>query len=562
LSYIDNNKLRLFSWIFVGFPQVVLLTRLESDELLHDIFDRHDHLCHFMSLLVASKHDVFVRFACCVASRFKLQMDWNQLGQQLMELLAHRTQAPLADVDIWLLSALEHWLEALRLSKSIQVEQAVEIMDLIWKRFDRIIIYKKTLHRTQETITTEDWQLMVLTLETLLPSESDLEIQFERTVNKIWLRNGPWICEHEGIVQWYLPLLQFGSSDHPFRRDWHETIFLCTLATNLAKKKNHETINIIWSLIMAHIGSNSNEHASRVLAWATAAHVVETSGWMLDEGANRHVPVGANKQMCTLTRLASGEWRIQLGRACFEEVEESPCLIHCGRVVMAAFHALLVSDATTLSPDGLLHLRHSFQDVHHSTVSFLSIVKKGTETTARVLGCMLTEFSVWDCLYEDLTTDDVLQATGLALETHVPEMLMCMVSIMDSADEKDGTMNSLIKSGILGDPLIGCLTHFWTTAEPHDWNGISWACQTSDLLYSISAPPTIISLKLAKLVLRWIRSAVGNDASTNETFTMALSSAVGSYVVLMGDSIPSDQDSSIIKQALKICAERTSISQI
>ena len=53
------------------------------------LLDRHDHLCHFMSLLVASKHDVFVRFACCVASRFKLQMDWNQLGQQLMELLAH-----------------------------------------------------------------------------------------------------------------------------------------------------------------------------------------------------------------------------------------------------------------------------------------------------------------------------------------------------------------------------------------------------------------------------------------------------------------------------------------
>ena len=329
----------------------------------------------------------------------------------------------------------------------------------------------------------------------------------------------------------------------------------------------------LWNLILAHIGSNVNSipsqvhdndtHDIRVMAWTTAAHLIETFGWdwmILD--SQQHA-LGPAKHMCTLVRLASGEWRIQLGHACLEDSntrtnKESPLLAPCGRSIIAAFHALITmaeSSSTSMSSDALLHMQHSFHDAYHSTVSYLSMVQEGTKTTARLLGCFLQEFSVWDEFLEGVTIHDVLQATRVALTMQVPELLPCLVTIMDSA--KDGDINVLLESGLLSESLVDYVSLFWSMKNDNygddkdsDNETVSWACQVIDLWYSLTTPAPSIALPLAKHLLHWIDC---NSTAWNASSDGVLSAVIGSYVVLMGEKRPSDRASRIIERALEVC---------
>jgi len=166
-----------------------------------------------------------------------------------------------------------------------------------------------------------------------------------------------------------------------------------------------------------------------------------------------------------------------------------------------------------------------------------------TATTAPVLGCLLTEFSIWDSSPEEVTK--LLQATRVVL---LPPTCCqpVLVAIMDSSYE-DCHVEALVVSGILEqDCLVNYLTKFWTRPElTNVEHSILWACQAIDLWYAMASPSSKVALPLAKAVLRWIELA---------EFSSVLSAAIGSYVVLMGEKIPPQRDASIIEQALKLCA--------
>ena len=573
---------------------IVLLTRIQSDDCWNDIAMRQEVL-DGLAQLAESKHDVLVRLACQSISRFRTS---THLGSILMQRLSqrHDDDEPLSSTDVDLLNALGHEIDVLHCQHQQMNHTASEMMNVIWNRFNQFK-FNQRITKTKEVVD-HDWQLMIQTLEALLQSDDDdddnnnVEDLFEKGVIDIWLRHGAWFCsEQQYSIPWYLPLLSMGSSTkHTTNRtEWHYIIFHCTQqmtakTIDMTKKTITEPL---WNLILAHIGSSDNSISSsvhddmnniRVMAWNTAAHLIETFGWDWMMLKSHQHALGSAKHMCTLVRLASGEWRIQLGQACLEDSKtrshkESPLLAPCGRSIIAAFYALITMEEeeesssssspsspsspliVSMSSDALLHLRHSFHDAYHSTVSYLSMVQQGTKTTSRLLGCFLQEFSVWDDLPEGITIHDVLQATQVALTTQVPELLPCLVTIMESAIDVDGGV--LLESGLLSETLVDYLALFWSidndnygNDKDNDNKTQSWACQVIDLWYSLTRPSPSVALPLAKQLLHWIDC---NSISCSSSSQGVLSEVVGSYVVLMGEQRPSERASRIIERALEVC---------
>jgi hypothetical protein len=562
---------------------VVLLTRLTCSLAMQDVVNRHPDLLPFIASstkqLWRHQHEVFPRLFCQVVSRLSMDASSSSSSLEnalllLQEILSNRLDEPLANLDVDVLLALEHCLDALRLDPHNlhqQQQQASSVMELIWNRFDRVLISKTVPtpiapipKETSENnySNTADWQMMIQTLEAVLHTteELDLILPFQTVVITIWQRHGPWSCSQQPCaVSWYLPLL--GSTSAVLRTtEWHAILLTCTQQLT---KIPTDAFKPLWILILAYIGSHHDDSNMRLLSWTTAAHLIDTMGW--DWMAFRNetniggasAALGLQKHPCTVIRLASGEWRLQLTNMCLEPKHESPLLDPCGRVIVAAFEYLL-QQPHQMSPDALLHVRHSFQDVHHATVSYWTTTMTttvtriaSTATTARVLGCLLTEFSMWDLSPEEAT--ELLQATRVVFVAGVPpslllppDVLPVLVAIMDSAHE-DCHVEALVVSGILEQACwVNYLTEFWTRPElTNVEHSILWACQASDLWYAMASPSPKVALPLAKAVLRWIELA---------EFSSVLSAAIGAYVVLMGEKIPSQRDASIIEQALKLCA--------
>ena len=566
---------------------VVLLTRLTCSMEMQHVVNRHSDLLAFIASSSTQQqqqqqwkhpHDVFVRLFCRIVSRLSMEASSSLVQNALLlkEMLSNRLDEPITNLDVDILLALEHCLDGLGLdTHNIQQQQqqqlASSVMEIIWNRFDKVLI-KKTAPTPLIPIPIEnsennhgnndDWQMMIQTLETILISyeEPDLIVQFETMAVTIWQRHGPWTCSQQPCaVSWYLPLL--GSTSAVIRTtEWHGILLTCTQHMT---KIPTDAFKPLWNLILAYIGSHHDDSNMRMLSWTTAAHLIDTLGWdwmIFSKDTNiggASAALGLQKHPCTMIRLASGEWRLQLTNMCLEPTQESPLLDPCGRVIVAAFEYLL-QQPHQMSPDALLHVRHSFQDVHHATVSYWTTTMTtdvtniaSAATTARVLGCLLTEFSIWDSSPEEV--NELLQATRVVFVAAIPpslllppDVLPVLVAILDSAIE-ECQVEALVESGILEqDCWVNYLTEFWTRPElTNVEHSILWACQANDLWYAMASPSPKVALPLAKAVLRWIELAV---------FSSVLSAAIGSYVVLMGEKIPSQRDASIIEQKLKLCA--------
>jgi hypothetical protein len=504
-----------------------------------------------------------------------------------------------------------------------------------------------------------DWQLMMDTLNALLLQDSDvsetgdLKATYLQTVRNVLQQHGPWTLmslsiddseeNNNTLPNWYLACLECVVSDqHLSSSEWQGILFSSTLAilqsisnaraSSSSITAQRQLLSLLldqhklqlWSFIMANVGSSSLSSLSenmeiRALAWSTAASLVETYGWdwtmkSVDDD-DSHASLGRASSMCIMTRLAAGEWRIQLEQACLllEEEQQQPLndnqlvlLWSCGRIVLAALQKLVLVAAAaddddaeeeqqlapvivmaSIPPNALLHLRRSLQDVIHATVSFYTIQQNRrfvaiqqesdsrlAESTSRVMAAILTEFSVWeDDLPKGITTDETLKAIRVALEVEnesgdggirVMEWNPCLSNILASAYEEKGRLDILRTHELIGNSIVlDYFYSFWRDERAReDLELVRWACQAIEEWYAASGEDTAIlpllkkMLSLAKLLLEWICAtlAKGMCSSPSPMLQVALSSAVGCYVVLMGDRVPNERDAAFIEEALKVCA--------
>jgi hypothetical protein len=293
------------------------------------------------------------------------------------------------------------------------------------------------------------------------------------------------------------------------------------------------------------------------MAWTTLASLVEAFGFNWMNATTGSLSLGNATAMCTIVRLAAGEWRIQLGRLCVEVDTEAFQLESCGRVIVAALqYALQFTDESLpmIPSAALLHLRDSFQDALHATVQYLCHPVQHANVqvlVGRVLASLLMEFDVWEGLPDGISTDETLEALRVALgSTEDPrDMLPCLMMVLASADSSRNNVSFLESHNLLGDTLVNVLVSFWKK-EDVEAPQCLLACQVAELWYTLREPSPKAMAQLRKYILQWIQTWIENESP----FVPALASAVDCYIMLCGqDTIPPEREAVVIQRALEIC---------
>jgi hypothetical protein len=172
-----------------------------------------------------------------------------------------------------------------------------------------------------------------------------------------------------------------------------------------------------------------------------------------DEIGDGRSPLGPMWPLCTLVRMAAGEYRIGLGRliTAFEDVSDSAassgvwcgassssCLVYevncCARIITEAVHLMTEiadddADATspliTWTPDAILHIRNSLEDALNSSVQYCN---------ALLFDCGVHSIAQPDTNIPATDRDDVGQTCCLVMGTIAAELEVDHLLAPQSAD--------------------------------------------------------------------------------------------------------------------------------
>jgi hypothetical protein len=479
----------------------------------------------------------------------------KQFFQALLFVISTRWKDPLATLDVDLILAL---------NSSMQQEHVNEVLSTVWRRFHNIITGETTTQSCKEPpLIDSDWKLVDDTLDALLMTEEDLVNSLNNAVLMLWNDYGAKACTR--LPSWYKPMVLSVTGDSmlmpsDYIGSWHGVVLQCTLALCAAPAEFQPTLHqhkntatALIQLLQFHISSSESDVSS--MAWMTLASLVEVFGfdWMNDTATSSTLENAT--AMCTIIRLAAGEWRIQLGRLCVEmDTSRSLDIEACGGVISAALqYALQYAD--DLPSAALLHLRDSFQDALHATVQYLCHPVQDSNAhglVGRLLASLLMEFDVWEGLPDGISTEETLQALSVALTStdNSRNVLPCLMTVLALADGSSKTVSLLDQYDLLGDTLVNLLVSFWKNTLEVEAPQCLLACQVAELWYTLGDPPPKATAPLRKHILQWIRSSIENELA----IVPALASAVDCYIMLCGqDTIPSEREAIVIQRALEIC---------
>ena len=568
---------------------LVLLTRVVDEQKLQQVWSGNEDTFDTFCRKLRGKPQ-YLQLVCRLVARLEAGTVGTVLFQLLLNTLSERIQdeAPLADFDVDLILAL---------NTSAKEQYVNELLDTLWQRLYQLRMgraEKETLKEKEmlrvdtqtalkNTSLNGDWKLVHDTLDALLTTDEDLMTSLHQAVLATFMKHGMQTCASITIPSWYKAMVLWVTDKErrpppSLLSQWQGVMLQCTEQLTVHFSKDLQELLLhsksistaLIQLILFYIASSApqNDPNLTALAWTTLAVMVEAFGfnWMMLPGSGS---LGNATSLCTILRLATGEWRIQLGRVSVDEPSEGNTNIildSCGRVIVAALHHVMhlaekKKEKFQMQGAALLHLRGSLQDALHATVQYLcqQHSKEGPQAQAgRVLGGLLTEFDVWDGLPEGISTDETLQALSIALQSadENPSALMpCLVMVLASVEDVDYCVKFLDKYHLLGRTLVNFLVSFWNNLDTEDVSQCTAACQVAEMWYSLSTPPPSVTAPLRKAILRWIRKDVENTAPIES----AMGSAVDCYVMLFGqNAVPSEREARVIERVLDICEAKKS----
>jgi hypothetical protein len=395
---------------------------------------------------------------------------------------------------------------------------------------------------------------------------------------------------------------------------WYEVLLLSTQALAdgscrqqyLQRESDHNHVLLLPRLLLALVSSPSSDDRLRSQAWTTMAILIETMGfdWTVTSKTTTTTTADISQSSkkptwCTLVCLGSAEWRIQVSRHATEALDKAipdpqqqpteayhdtptiQLLIEsCGRFLLAvlAWAGRVADDEdgdsrqgvnVPLSSDALLTLRHSLDDAANVVVRFLTLPERQAAQCSpqihgiacRVLGGLLTELDVWEDFPRcGVSTRQVLQALRVAMTTSAddpnmtltPFLVPALLTLLQTVEDDQARLELLRRAGILTDKrFVPVACNVFTTLDLDVLNVVPFACQLIELWLSLVPP--IDTTRLKRTVINWIRQRLIelNKGSSSKLLTEALSSAVGCFITLQGDTIPGDEDSDVIECALQ-----------
>jgi len=566
---------------------LVLLTRVEDAEKVQQVWTRNrDTLDAFCRRL--ENKPQYLHIVARLVSRLQGGTIGPELFQVLLSSLESRNEyrAPLMALDADLILAL---------NAAATEEHVNEVLDNVWQRFRQVLAGHNAKGQvkvamlvdtdTPPTKDDADWKLVHATLDALLIADADdVMTSLQQAVLLTFIAHGPKTCSSKTIPSWYKTMVLWLTSAEQgppssLLTQWHGVVLQCSRELTLHCPKELQQVLLhnksisaaVIQLILFYIASSSQQTDAEVaLAWTTLAIMVEAVcfDWVMLPGSGA---LGNATSLCTILRLATGEWRIQLGRFCVDECSENAAEVveSCGRVIVAALHHMVHLAETKkekfqIQGSALLHLRDSLQDALHSTVQYLcqpqeDVHQEAQAIAGRVFGALLTEFDVWDGLPNGVSTDEILQALSVVLqiahEKLINALMPSLVAVLGSVEGTGYCVKFLDKHHLLGKKLVNFLVSFWKIVAPKDVSQCAAACQVADLWYSLSTPPPAVTAPLRKAILKWIRK----EMESTSPKVSALPSAVDCYVMLFGqDAVPSEREGRVIQRALNMCEAKQS----
>lgn len=545
---------------------LTLLTRVDGADhlVIEDMMGSNEMFC-FIIRLIRSNHPSFVRLACrCVSALRRRQCDWTRMARTVLTAIKYRTNRPTGKTDGDLLLALVCCIE---MDESIKTRG--HDFDCIWQRFcTDTRMPEADLLKEDDMLTTGidgHWQFVDQSIEKLLRRED--EHSWMNSFLRLWDLIAPELCPTLTFVpEWYRSfLLSIVSIDSNLARnnDCHAMVFQLTIAMAAFMPSfnftSHQAEKALADLIIVHIGSPESDLRSR--AWEAVSILVSRHGWNWISNSDDNIPLTVTSPICIWTRLAAGEYRIQLGLKCATVGAsfQLDTLNACGLVVVSALRRVLEEAATldngkptTLDTEAILHLRQSFNDTLQSSISYLASQVLPTLAACKVLGSLLCEFSIWDELPVGTTVEEVLLAISNCIANNIVEIMPCLVNILDPDVLQGKRVQSLTSAGILGDRLPSYFAHYWREHAFHDMASIPLACAAIENWHSIADPKMKHRRSVANDILRWMEKALDKGV-TDSIDAGAVISAVGCYVVLLGDHRPPAQDAALVRAALSRC---------
>ena len=410
------------------------------------------------------------------------------------------------------------------------------------------------------------------------------------------------------------------------QRSWHETLLLFTkvLPAHPSFLGMLNTIRIpVVQLILAHIvspiGTDTSEEL-RLLAWTACATWVdrlEGYDWMLVDDMNTKtsssvpIPVdvkassksiGSAAYLCAMIRLASGEWRIQLGfRLSIREGEIQPkqrssdehrmgIMQGCAQVLasLVSYLTKIAEDIEKkdrdkkrfISPEALLHLKDSLEDGLQATANYLFQIAQASSTPtlnqedaviADLLAAFLSEFDIFD-EHTNLDTSEIVTALSLAMKSsdNIKSQALLMaglIGVLEVARDDSFRVLLLREHSMLDESnMVNFLSSYWTRSGSSltktNLSSVPWACHLTELWWTILQDNrselrlNVDEAPLIRAMVDWLSQAVTCSGKLDSPeFKSALNATIGCLFVLIGDHPPNDRDTQIIQEALKCYAE-------
>ena len=428
-----------------------------------------------------------------------------------------------------------------------------------------------------------------------------------------------------------------------YRSSWHKIVLLyarpLALHPSLPSVLDKVQASVL-KLILAHVSSPLGSTASeelRLLAWTTCAAWVDALGchWMLlssdhnnnnSQDSSPYLPSavydgrggsssrswGSASHLCALSRLASGEWRIQLGyrltkydgsatssttttihgsSSSEEEQQRAGIVQGCGQLLGSLISYLteladeveskdFSKSKRSIPPEALLHLRDSLEDAFHSTYNYLFQLAKSNVSPERrdqedavilqMLPTLLTEFDVFDG-QTNMDSDEVLTALRFAMENALnlgarARITTCLAGVLGSAREDSHRVLLLKEHELLGSKLQSFLVQSWVIngesgiTDDSFLRSIPWTCHLTELWYSIRMEYQaelrlpIDARNISTSVIGWLRFVLSGSPTRSPEVVAAITSCAGCFITLQGGSPPNDEDGKILLAALQFCA--------
>jgi hypothetical protein len=550
-SLLSNHRVKLDE------RYLVALTLINDGDQMIDDYPRARELFYFCIRLIRTQNMVFVRLACkwlSETSRYEYQ--WSDVVPEVLKIIKNRIGAPIIRADDDLL-----YVVALSARKDKSLSFTSNDFDIIWNRFSLglCLSEKEDGHNVTDPVIL----FMNSVIEKSITNEN--ESTWMIVWWEIWQYSAPKIAlQSNRFPQWYQSMLLFTADFHTSVRPcirWHD-MALNFSATSIAyfsdfDSMSVEAIKALIDIITVNIAHPRSDLLSK--AWSVCCLLVSRHGWDSIMRQPYACTKSSNSTLCIWTRLASGEYRIQLSLAIDAAASFNLDILTSVSHVITQSIEKVINEANvldngqsaTLGNDAILHFRTSVLDVLEALISYFELTESPLKISCKVLGCILHEMSLWDEGQSGMNRERILKVLSRCIACKVIEILPCLSSLLDIDVADHEKILSLHQTGVLGVELFAYFIDFWVEKAFENVYYISWACSAIEVWSYIAQPPSGAKEQISGKIISWLKEVVGKESMTIICPQIILS-VVDCYAILNKDKHPFEDEAALISLALSL----------